>query len=163
MKKGNLIRGLSLALAGLMVVSLAGCNKKSASVADDAKKNAKNAVFKMSKEITPDFSPTGCAGNEKNFILMRTDQGVFQYAIGDKDGNLSGQADLPAKTSEDCVGECCFELFLRIMSILDNEYHILAEALYGAPITSKREPMEMLRILRELHDKPLVVNGEPEG
>ena len=89
MKKGNLIRGLSLALAGLMVVSLAGCNKKSASVADDAKKNAKNAVFKMSKEITPDFSPTGCAGNEKNFILMRTDQGVFQYAIGDKDGNLS--------------------------------------------------------------------------
>ena len=89
MKKGNLIRGLSLALAGLMIVSLAGCKKKSASVADDAKKNAKNAVFKMSKEITPDFSPTGCAGNEKNFILMRTDQGVFQYAIGDKDGNLS--------------------------------------------------------------------------
>ena len=89
MKKGNLIRGLSLALAGLMIVSLAGCKKKSASVADDAKKNAKNAVFKMSKEITPDFSPTGCAGNEKNFILMRTDQGVIQYAIGDKDGNLS--------------------------------------------------------------------------
>ena len=83
MKKGNLIRGLSLALAGLMIVSLAGCNKKSASVAEDAKKNAKNAVFKMSKEITPDFSPTGCAGNEKNFILMRTDQGCssMQSAI----------------------------------------------------------------------------------
>lgn len=110
MKKGNLIRGLSLALAGLMVVSLAGCNKKSASVAEDAKKNAKNAVFKMSKEITPDFSPTGCAGNEKNFILMRTDQGVFQYAIGDKDGNLSPSVTVNLATEQNYMSSQSVDL-----------------------------------------------------
>ena len=86
----------------------------------------------------------------------------FKFYL-DSNSNVNVEADLPVRTGDECVGECCFELFLRIMSILDNEYHILAEALYGAPNTSKREPMEMLRILRELHDKPLVVNGEPEG
>lgn len=89
MKKGYLVRGLSLALAGLMMVSLAGCNKNNASVAAEAKKNAKNAVFRMDKEITPDFSPTGADTDANRFILMRSDPGVFQFSLGSKDGNLS--------------------------------------------------------------------------
>ena len=86
----------------------------------------------------------------------------FKFYL-DSNSSVNVEADLPVRTDDECIGECCFELFVRIMRILDNEYHILAEALYGDPTNSKREPIDMLRILRELHDKPLVVNGEPEG
>lgn len=85
----------------------------------------------------------------------------FKFYL-DSNSNVNVEADLPVRTDDECVGECCFELFVRIMSILENEYHILAEALYGSPTTSKREPIEMLRILQELRDKPLVVNGDTE-
>ena len=85
----------------------------------------------------------------------------FKFYL-DSSSNVNVEADLPVSTDDECVGECCFELFVRIMSILENEYHILAEALYGTPTTGKREPLEMLRILRELRDKPLVVNGDAE-
>lgn len=86
----------------------------------------------------------------------------FKFYL-DSNSSVNVEADLPVRTDDECIGECCFELFVRIMRILDNEYHIVAEALYGDPTNSKRKPIEMLRILRELHDKPLVVNGEPEG
>ena len=56
----------------------------------------------------------------------------------DKEGNLSGQADLPTKISEDCVGECCFELFVRSMQILDQCYHYFPEAYYSAAAVGKR-------------------------
>lgn len=80
----------------------------------------------------------------------------------DANSNVNVEADLPVRTDDVCLGECCFELFVRIMSILENEYHVLAEALYGAPSTNKREPIEKLRILQELRDKPLVVNGDSD-
>ena len=85
----------------------------------------------------------------------------FKFYL-DASSNVNVEADLPLRTDDECLGECCFELFVRIMSILENEYHILAEALYGAPNTNKREPIEMLRILQELRDKPLVVNGNAD-
>ena len=83
----------------------------------------------------------------------------FKFYL-DESSNVNVEADLPLRTDDECLGECCFELFVRIMSILENEYHILAEALYGTPAVSKTAPAEMLRILQELRDKPLVVNGD---
>ena len=85
----------------------------------------------------------------------------FKFYL-DSNSNVNAEADLPVRTDDDCLGECCFELFVRIMSILDNEYHILAEALYCAPTASRKEPAEMLRILQDLRDKPLVLNGDTE-
>ena len=83
----------------------------------------------------------------------------FKFYLDDS-SNVNVEADLPVETADECVGECCFELFVRIMSILENEYHILAEALYSTPAPSRNEPIEMLRILKELQEKPLVVNGD---
>ena len=62
----------------------------------------------------------------------------FKFYLDDS-SNVNVEADLPVRTDDDCLGECCFELFVRIMSILNNEYQILAEALYGAPAASKQE------------------------
>lgn len=64
----------------------------------------------------------------------------FKFYLDDS-SNVNVEADLPVRTDDDCLGECCFELFVRIMSILNNEYQILAEALYGAPAASKKEPI----------------------
>lgn len=85
----------------------------------------------------------------------------FKFYL-DTNASVNVEADLPVQTDDECLGECCFELFARIMSILNSEYHILAEALYGTPTTIKKEPIEMLRILKELRDKPIVVNGETD-
>ena len=74
----------------------------------------------------------------------------------DKDGDLFGQADLPSKTSEDCVGECCFELFLRSMQILDQSYHYFPEAYYASPAVEKNERLlNTLNALKDLRDHPI--------
>ena len=79
----------------------------------------------------------------------------------DKEGNLSGQADLPTKTSEDCVGECCFELFIRSMQILDQCYHYFPEAYYSAPVSDKNERLlNTLNALKDLRDNPITITTE---
>ena len=79
----------------------------------------------------------------------------------DKEGNLSGQADLPTKISEDCVGECCFELFVRSMQILDQCYHYFPEAYYSAPATDKSEKLlNTLNALKDLRDNPITIQTE---
>ena len=79
----------------------------------------------------------------------------------DKEGNLSGQADLPTKTSEDCVGECCFELFIRSMQILDQCYHFFPEAYYSATDSDKNEKLlNTLNALKDLRDNPITIKTE---
>lgn len=94
MRKKTWVKGLCLLLAGVMVFSLGGCKKKSSSVAEEAKKNAKEAVFHMEKEITPDFTPSYGKTSGDHFILSRNNDTSFQYAIGDKDGNISPSASI---------------------------------------------------------------------
>ena len=79
----------------------------------------------------------------------------------DKEGNLSGQADLPTKISEDCVGECCVELFIRSMQILDQCYHYFPEAYYSAPAADKSEKLlNTLNALKDLRDNPITIQTE---
>ena len=79
----------------------------------------------------------------------------------DKEGNLSGQADLPTKTSEDCVGECCFELLVRGMQILDQYYHYFPEAYYSAPASEKKDKLlNTLNALKDLRDNPITIKTE---
>lgn len=77
-----------------------------------------------------------------------------------RDNGINVEADLPEQTSDECVGECCFELFARIMSILTNEYHILAETLYGSKSQPSHKPLEILQALKELRDTPIIVGDE---
>lgn len=82
------------------------------------------------------------------------------YLNADNDVNM--EADLPVRTDDGCVGECCFELFIRIMSILDAEFHVLAEALYNGANTRENKSGELLRLLSELRDKPLNTRNDGE-
>ena len=83
------------------------------------------------------------------------------YLNSENDVNV--EADLPVRTDDSCVGECCFELFLRIMNILDTEFHVLAEALYSGGNSQEKRSGELLRLLSELRNKPLQTkNGEED-
>ena len=80
-----------------------------------------------------------------------------------EDNSVNVEADLPVRTDDCCVGECCFELFLRIMKILDINYPLLAQALYADPAPNEHKPAELLRLLSELRDKPITSREDKEN
>ncbi len=83
------------------------------------------------------------------------------YLNADSDVNV--EADLPVRTEDSCLGECCFEMFVRIMNILDAEFHVLAEALYSGENTRSSKSEELLRLLSELREKPMDMKNCDEG
>ncbi len=71
----------------------------------------------------------------------------------DRDGDISVEYDFPIHTPDEGIGEMAFEIFVRMMQILDGEYNIFMKALYSdesleEPIDPS--PSEMLRKLEEL-------------
>ena len=48
----------------------------------------------------------------------------------DNDGDINVEYDFPVKSSDECIGEMAFEIFIRTMQILDAEYEIFTKALY---------------------------------
>lgn len=48
----------------------------------------------------------------------------------DTDGDINVEYDFPVHSSDDCIGEMAFEIFVRTMQILDHEYEIFMKALY---------------------------------
>ena len=48
----------------------------------------------------------------------------------DADGDINVEYDFPVRSGDECIGEMAFEIFVRAMSILDNEYGIFMKALY---------------------------------
>ena len=79
----------------------------------------------------------------------------------DRDGDVMGQADLPAAIGEDCVGECCFELFVRGMQILDKCYRYIPEAYYSGPAAKKGELLK--EVLKELQNHPVTLPDDNSG
>ena len=110
MKRSYLVKGLCVALAGLMIFSLGGCKKKSTSVAADAKKNAKNAVFKKEIDISADFGPTSAKANGNHFVLMRSDSGSFAYAVGNMDGSVQPAVTINLDSESNYVSSMNVEL-----------------------------------------------------
>ena len=51
--------------------------------------------------------------------------------ILDTDGNINVEYDFPVYTPDEGIGEMAFEIFVRMMGILDAEYSIFMKALYS--------------------------------
>lgn len=83
----------------------------------------------------------------------------FKFCL-DQEGSLHMEADLPLETADDCLGLCCYELFVRAMQILNAEYATLARAVYGESRPQKPDPRELLGALRALREHPIPLNGE---
>ncbi len=84
----------------------------------------------------------------------------FKFYL-DRENSVNVEADLPVRTDDCCVGECSFELFVRLMKILDDEFSVIAQALYTGTFEKRNDPADLLRLLRELKGKPIeITEGE---
>lgn len=54
----------------------------------------------------------------------------FKFYV-DTDGDINVEYDFLVHSSDECIGEMAFEIFVRTMHILDNEYEIFMKALYS--------------------------------
>lgn len=71
----------------------------------------------------------------------------------DTDGDINVEYDIPVHSSDDCIGEMAFEIFVRTMQILDSEYSIFMKALYTdeeLDIQGLTIPAELMQKLQEL-------------
>ena len=71
----------------------------------------------------------------------------------DTDGDINVEYDLPLHSSDECIGEMVFEIFVRTMQILDSEYSIFMKALYTdeeLDIQGPTIPAELMQKLQEL-------------
>lgn len=55
----------------------------------------------------------------------------FMKFYVDTDGDINVEYDFPVQSSDECIGEMAFEIFVRTMQILDHEYEIFMKALYS--------------------------------
>lgn len=71
----------------------------------------------------------------------------------DTDGDINVEYDFPVHSPDDGIGEMAFEIFVRMMQILDSEYSIFMKALYsdeGLDIQGQSVPAELMQKLQEL-------------
>lgn len=70
--------------------------------------------------------------------------------------NLIGEYDLPAKISDECLAECCVEIFVRAIQILHMEYHFFPEAIYRETYEGKENTaLKLLSAIQELKKNPV--------
>ena len=75
--------------------------------------------------------------------------------------NLIGEYDLPVKISDECLAECCVEIFIRTIQILHTEYHIFPEAIYHETHEGKENTaLKLLNAIQELKKNPVLTQEE---
>ena len=88
-------------------------------------------------------------------ILNRKVRYVKFYVDGD--GDINVEYDFPVHTPDEGVGEIAFEIFLRMMTILDSEYSIFMKALYTDEELARLQdygiPEKLVQKLQELREK----------
>lgn len=76
----------------------------------------------------------------------------------DSDGDINVEYDFPVHSSDECIGEMAFEIFVRTMQILDGEYEFLMKTLYTEDEIDVHEP-SLPSGFRELLEG---LRGDPE-
>ncbi len=79
-----------------------------------------------------------------------------------EDGSVNLEADLPISVEESCIGECCFEYLVRIMNILDHEFHRFMEVLYSPANTGRTNSLDFIKELQKLQENPFRLVDEHE-
>lgn len=96
--------------------------------------------------------------NEKRVRVMEACN-MLNYKIRymkfylDNDGDINVEYDFPVHSPDDGIGEMAFEIFVRMMQILDSEYSIFMKALYSdeeLDIQGSSVPTELMQKLQEL-------------
>lgn len=80
----------------------------------------------------------------------------------DTDGDINVEYDFPVHSSDECIGEMAFEIFVQTMHILDNEYEVFMKALYTEEELDVRGPglpNELRELLEGLRGDPDLPSG----
>ena len=81
----------------------------------------------------------------------------LKFCLDDKN-DINVEYDFAMNTPDDAIGECCFEMLARMMTILDQKYPVLAKALYGEQQDNKaRDLTEALKLLRGMQKNPITI------
>lgn len=81
----------------------------------------------------------------------------LKFCLDDKN-DINVEYDFAMNTPDDAIGECCFEMLARMMTILDQKYSVLARALYGEQQDNKaRDLTEALKLLRGMQKEPISI------
>ena len=75
-------------------------------------------------------APTEKRGRVMEACNMLNRKIRFMKFYVDTDGDINVGYDFPVRASDDCIGEMAFEIFVRTMQILNQEYELFNKALY---------------------------------
>ena len=75
-----------------------------------------------------------------------------------KESNIDIAYDFMLNTSDEALGEACLEAFGRLQHILDEDYHLIAEALYGNTTNNEDRLLKLHNAIRDLVEKPIVIS-----
>lgn len=82
----------------------------------------------------------------------------------DSNNDVNVEYDFLSNTSDECIGECCLEIFARLMMILDEKYHVFAEALYTGSQERKAESiMKALKLLHSMQENPILITEKEKA
>lgn len=70
----------------------------------------------------------------------------------DTDGDINVEYDLPVHSSDDCIGEMAFKIFVRTMQILDSEYSIFMKSLYTDEELDIQDPIVPAELMQKLQE-----------
>ena len=102
---------------------------------------------------------------EKHFSVLEACNALnnkfrfFRFVL-DRDGDLHVEFDFPSNTGNDCLGEMAFEIFIRIMGVLNEAYITIARALYSSEESSdgKNDSDDAKKLLRLMKENPDDIN-----
>ena len=98
---------------------------------------------------------------EKHFSILEVCNALnnkfrfFRFVL-DHDSDLHVEFDFPSNTGNDCLGEMAFEIFIRIMGVLNESYIMIARALYSSeePSDEKNGADDAKKLFRLMKENP---------
>ena len=106
--------------------------------------------------------------DEKRTVMLEAcnqvmnDARFLRFCLNKKnDVNL--EYDFVQSVPDEAIGPCCYEILFKISAILDQQYPVLARALYAEPQENKTKDLsEALKILQEMQKNPITIEKEKQ-
>ena len=114
-----------------------------------------NVMVKIS-DLIQDVSPSKRADVIEACNKLNEKYSYFKFYLNSA-SNVMVEYDLPRRVDDECVGECCAEILVRLVDVIRNDVFELANVAYMNKKVERKDPRAIIRALRELRDTPIGV------
>jgi len=83
-------------------------------------------VYRVCSDVDADARPKMLEALNK----LNSEYKYLKFVL-DKDGDVNVEFEFLVRMSDDCLGACCAEVFIRTMKILDDAYPVLMKAMWS--------------------------------